>query len=73
VLVLLENELASGQTVRLRFALPITGKIVEVDALAKWTRAQRGRRVTGLEFVKLPPEASEAVARYIKLMAAPQR
>jgi hypothetical protein len=73
VLVFLEHDIATDQRVRLRFALPITGKVVEVDALAKWSRAQRGRRVTGLEFASLPSEAGEAIERYVKLIGVPPK
>ena len=71
VLVLLEHELAAGERVRLRFALPISGKVVEVEAIAKWTRGQPGRRVTGIEFMQLTHQARETITRYVQLMATP--
>ena len=71
LLVLLEHELNAGERVRLRFALPISGKVVDAEARAQWVRGQPGRRVTGLEFMELPQSARETIARYVQLMASP--
>jgi serine/threonine-protein kinase len=69
VLVLLDSALDLGSQLRLRFSLPISGKVVDVAAVSKWERDHRGRRAVGLEFVNLPAEAGEAIQRYVELMA----
>ena len=68
VLALLESTLELGSQLRLRLALPITGKVEEVVAVSKWERDHRGRRAVGLEFVDLSEEAAEAIRRYVELM-----
>lgn len=68
VLVLLDSTVDLGSQLRLRLALPISGKIVEVAAVSKWERDHRGRRAVGLEFVDLPGEAAQAIRRYVELM-----
>jgi hypothetical protein len=71
ILIFAERDLAAGQRVRLRFAAPMTGVIVEVSATAKWAREQRGRRVTGLEFVDAPAGVLASIKQYIRLIAPP--
>lgn len=73
LLVQVDRELPFGIQIRVRFAVPITGRVVEVDAFPRWTRAQRGKRVTGLELVGVPAEATKAIARYVSLMATPSQ
>lgn len=71
ILIFAERDLNVGQRVRLRFAAPMTGVIVEMTATAKWTREQRGRRVTGLEFVDAPAGVIASIKQYIRLIAPP--
>lgn len=71
ILIFAERDLTTGQRVRLRFAAPMTGIIVEVTATAKWAREQRGRRVTGLEFVDAPIGVLASIKQYIRLIAPP--
>jgi serine/threonine-protein kinase len=68
LLVLLESTLDLESKLRVRLALPITGKLVEVRAVSKWERDHRGRRAIGLEFIELPDEAAQAIRRYVQLM-----
>jgi len=72
VLVFAERDLSAGDRVRLRFAAPMTGRVVEVTATAKWAREQRGRRVTGFEFVNAPVDVIDSIKRYVDLIGAPQ-
>jgi serine/threonine protein kinase len=82
LLVLSEATCTPGQRVALRFALPMEGKVVSVEADVRWVRAAsgvdtRGLRAVGLEFVALPEPVRTSVARYVELMTqgspAPQR
>jgi serine/threonine-protein kinase len=54
--------------VQVRFALPMTGQVVDVDATARWVRAAGFRGAVGLEFSVLPVEAYEVVERYVSIM-----
>jgi len=54
--------------VRVRFALPMTGRILEVAATARWVRMARRTGAVGLEFSALPPEAHAGIEFYVKTM-----
>jgi serine/threonine-protein kinase len=68
VLVVSSETCTQGEVVRLKFALPISGRILDVSAVARWNRAYRGTRATGFEFQDLTPPARDEIKRYIALM-----
>jgi serine/threonine protein kinase len=68
VLFVSEETCPEGEQVRLMFALPISGRVVDVSALARWNRAYRRMRATGFEYTDLPIEAREEIRRYVTLM-----
>jgi serine/threonine protein kinase len=62
-----------GQLTRIRFALPIVGKVVTCDAQLRWVRAARahqpeGPRAFGLEFVDLDLGVARTIDRFVSLM-----
>jgi serine/threonine protein kinase len=75
ILVLSHAECAADQRVSVRFALPMEGKVVSVDAHVRWVRAApgpaqaRGNRAVGLEFIDLHPSVRSSIAQYVALMA----
>jgi hypothetical protein len=68
VLFVSEETPGQGEVVRLRFALPVSGRIVDIAALCRWSRAYRRTRATGFEFQDLPEQARDEVRRYVTLM-----
>lgn len=68
VLVVSEDTCSQGEVVRLRLALPVSGRVVNVAATTRWNRAYRGTRATGLEFQDLTDAAREEIRRYVTLM-----
>ncbi len=54
-----------GATSRIRFALPVSGRVVELDGRTRWSRSTRGVRVTGFEFADLPGEARAEIREYV--------
>lgn len=68
VLVVAEEQCAPGSTLRLKFALPISGRVVEVPSLVRWSRASRGLRATGFEFKALGAAALAEIRQYVTLM-----
>lgn len=60
---------ATGTTARLRFALPVSGRITEVDATARWTRTARAGTSTGFEFADLAAEARAELRQYVAFLA----
>ena len=61
-----------GEVVRLRMALPISGRVATLRATVRWTRKARGAPATGLEFGELPPEPRAEIQRYVALMTRPR-
>jgi serine/threonine protein kinase len=74
VFVLSFADCAAAQKVGLRFALPMEGKVVTVEAIVRWVRTSErpgsaGMRAMGLEFVSPPENARASIARYVSLMS----
>ncbi len=74
LLVLSQAECRAEQRASVRFALPMEGKVVGVEALVRWVRAAQGShapgiRAIGLEFVDLPPAVRASIAQYVSLMS----
>jgi serine/threonine-protein kinase len=60
-----------GEELRARFALPISGKIVEVRSIARWHKdAHDGEGATGIEFAELSGETREEIAKYVQYFAS---
>ena len=71
ILVLSRDGCAADQRVVVRFALPMEGKVVSIEAHVRWVRGAPALGVCamGLEFVDLPPAVRMSVATYVGLMA----
>jgi serine/threonine protein kinase len=74
LLVLSRAECPAGQRITLRFALPMEGTVVSVEADVRWVRAAHGLEkqglcAIGLEFFQLPEPVRASVERYVALMA----
>jgi hypothetical protein len=55
--------------IEVRFALPMSGKICQVRAASRWTKAARANRhATGFEFTALQEEAGVVIRQYVVLM-----
>ena len=68
LLVLAPQAFEQAQLVKVRFALPMTGKVLELGATARWVKAARVTGAVGLEFASLPTEAHEVIERYVTMM-----
>ena len=74
LLVLTRAVCAPGQRVSIRFALPMEGKVVSVEADVRWVRGaqgvdRQGMNALGVEFVDLPVPVRTSIARYVGLMS----
>ena len=58
-----------GAKLNVRFASPLSGEMITVDASVRWTRDGRGKSAIGLEFVDAPAGFRRAVADYIASLA----
>jgi hypothetical protein len=63
-----DHEVPGGQTVRIRFALPATGRVTEVGAIARWSRGARGSHATGFEFSEIADPARAELRQYARIM-----
>jgi hypothetical protein len=68
LLVLAPQAFEQAQLVTVRFALPMTGKVLELGATARWVKAARVTGAVGLQFASLPAEAHEVIERYVTMM-----
>lgn len=68
LLVLAPQAFEQAEFVHVRFALPLTGKVVELDATARWVKAARVTGAVGLQFLSLPDDAREVIERYVTMM-----
>jgi serine/threonine protein kinase len=67
-LLVTRDQYKSGELVKMRFGLPISGKVLALSATVRWSRAGRGSPATGVEFSKLPESAREEIKKYVALM-----
>ena len=65
MLVLSPMHFVLGAPLSVRFASPITGEMIAIDASVRWTRDGRGKSAVGLEFVGVPPVLRRVVADFI--------
>ncbi len=65
MLVVAPIALPLGAPLRLRFASPRTGEMIELEASVRWIREARGRSALGVEFVNVPPLLRSVLAEYI--------
>lgn len=63
-----ERPIAVGEVVRIRFALPATGRIAETPAVSRWTREGRGGHATGFELTELSEDARAEIRQYVRIM-----
>ena len=68
LLVLAPQAFGHEESVSVRFALPITGKLLEVPAIARWVKKARGTGAIGLEFAALAPDQLAVIENYVSAM-----
>lgn len=57
ILLVTAAELIPRRTLLIRFPLPMSGRVVTLDAEVRWTRPRKSVRVVGLQFSKVPADA----------------
>lgn len=77
LLVIARATCEARQRVGVRFALPMEGRVVSLEADVRWVRLANpaipdGMRAIGLEFVDAPPALVASVQRYVALMTRAQ-
>ena len=64
---MLDVPLVAGESVELRFCLPVSGRVLTTTATVRWSRAARLRHATGVELNGLSSEALEDIRRFVAL------
>ncbi|MBX7191898.1 MAG: protein kinase [Sandaracinaceae bacterium] len=70
LLVVTSGVCLEGDRVSVRLPLPSSGRVVTLDAIARWAKTQRGQRAIGVEFTDLPSDARSDIRNYVALMAS---
>jgi hypothetical protein len=66
MLLIASTRLNDEEKVHVHFALPITGTVVDVLAVARWVKTARdGKGAIGVQFADLPTKAHETIAQYV--------
>jgi serine/threonine protein kinase len=68
LLVLAPQAFEQAELVTVKFALPVTGRVIEIGATARWVKAARVTGAVGLQFTSLPAEAHEVIDKYVTMM-----
>lgn len=68
LLVLVDRPCEREERVKVRFALPISGRVIETPAMARWVQVGRRTRALGLQFAELPADAAAFIERYVGAM-----
>lgn len=69
VLLATREQYTPGELLRVRFGLPISGRILTAPGVVRWSRVARGAPVIGVEFRALPDAARTEIRQYVELMA----
>jgi serine/threonine protein kinase len=69
VLLVTKEHYAPNQQVRLRFGLPISGRVLALTGTVRWSRVARGAPATGVEFATMPEVARTEIKQYVALMS----
>jgi PilZ domain len=65
LLLLVPKMFEQQERVKVRFALPGGGKLLELPGIARWVKKARGTGAVGFEFSELPPESRDVIERYV--------
>lgn len=68
LLVLMPQAFEQAELVKVKFALPVTGRVIEIGATARWVKAARVTGAVGLQFSSLPADAHEVIEKYVTMM-----
>lgn len=68
LLVVISAPCEANEIVKVRFALPGSGRIVEISAITKWVRNTRGTEAVGFEFTQVPSDSRAAIEHYVTAM-----
>lgn len=68
MLAIVDHPLKMGERVKIRFATPMEGTLITIEADVRWVKEARGRVALGLEFVELTDVARASIKQYVQIM-----
>ncbi len=68
VLLVTEGEVPDGERVKLRLPLPVSGRVVELEATTKWITTGRHGRAIGAAFIDASDDVRAEIRAYVGLM-----
>ncbi|HEX7479009.1 MAG TPA: serine/threonine-protein kinase [Polyangiales bacterium] len=68
VLMVTEGAVPDGERVTLRLPMPVSGRVVELQATTKWIKTGRNGRAIGAEFIDAPQDVRSEIRSYVALM-----
>lgn len=69
VLLVSRDNFKVGESLRLRFGMPISGRVFALAGTIRWCRVARGAPAMGFEFTDLPDAARSEIKQYVTLMS----
>jgi hypothetical protein len=73
VLVVTDYGGVDNQRVKLRLPLPLSGRVITLEARTKWVKTRRDQRAQGIEFTNPPDDVRVEIRSYVELMAKAER
>lgn len=67
VLLISQQPFVQGETVQVRLALPMSGRMETLTAVVRWAKPGRLRHATGLEFQTMSDRAREEIQQYVSI------
>jgi serine/threonine protein kinase len=70
LLALVPRETKPAPNVKLRFCLPVSGRVVTLDAVTRWSKEARFQLAVGFAFESIADEARAEIHRFVSLAGA---
>lgn len=69
VLMIVEGAVADGERVTLRMPLPVSGRVVQLEARTKWFKSRRNQRAIGTELMGASEDVLVEIRKYVAFMS----
>jgi hypothetical protein len=70
MLILPKSACQEEEIAAVSFALPMTGRIIELKAVARWVKTARIKQAMGIQFGALPADVLASIERYVQVMGS---
>jgi hypothetical protein len=73
LLIIMSDACATGQRVRVRLPLPLSGRVVDLEGITKWIKTRRGQHAAGVEFAAAAEDVRAEIGAYAALVTGANR